>query len=505
MSRSRFCLCVFCATAVAALAFLAASLTLRVARAAAPTGKPAVKGPVSFINEIAPILKENCFGCHGAKNPKGKLDMTHYQSLRRGGTKDDPVVPGKPEDSYLIDVLTDTGKKRMPPEDNGDPLTKEQIDLISRWIKEGAKLDAGIATEADLLRELRRRWKPPTPPASYPFPVTINALAFTPDGKQLVVSGLHELTVWEPATGKLVKRVRTRARRAMAMAFLPDGKLAVAGGRPGEEGDVRVYDLGGGTPKVEDGVAILDGVNDPKVMLKRLLEGDDEVLCLAVSADGKKLAAGGCDRLVTVWDIGTGVAAAKQQSVIENHADWVFGVAFGPDGKHLFTCSRDKTAKVWDLVAKESLLTFPDHQAGVYSVGVSADGKFGFSVGEDNLLRAWNVVGPNAGKQVRAAGVGGKTVNKLTAVPKQPLLVTCAGDGLVRVWNANNFAAVRTLGGHKDHVYAVAVSPDGTLIASGGWDGEVRVGKVADGALVKAFTASPGYKEPAKPTPTPKK
>ena len=68
--------------------------------------------------------------------------------------------------------------------------------------------------------------------------MTITALAFTPDNQKLVVGGHHELTVWDVADGKLEKRIHTRAERAMAMVFLPDGKLAVAGGRPGQEGDV---------------------------------------------------------------------------------------------------------------------------------------------------------------------------------------------------------------------------------------------------------------------------
>lgn len=501
MLRSHRCFCFLCAV-------MAAALTALMLLAIAPTAwaaAPPAKGPVSFINDVAPILKEKCMGCHGAKNPKGKLDMTRYATFRKGGTKDDPIVPGKPDDSYILMALTATDKKRMPPKESGDPLPQQQIDVIERWIQEGAKLDAGLKPESDLLRELRLRWQPPAPPATYPFPVTVTAVAFTPDSKKVVVSGHHELTVWDVASGKLEKRIQTRARRAMAIVFLPDGKLAVAGGRPGEEGDVRIYDINGGTPKNVNGVAVLDGIHDKGVMVKQLLDADDEVLCLALSADGKKLASGGCDRMVHVWDLSGGYANVKEETPIENHADWVFGVAFTPDGKRLATASRDKTAKLWDLAAKESILTFPDHQNPVYAVAVKSDGKTGFSVGEDNQLRTWNAA--PEGKQVRTSGGHGKVILKLVTHPKQPLLVTCSADQTVRIWNADNGTAVRTLSGHGDYVYAIAVSPDGNLIASGGFDGEVRIWKVADGSLVKSFNASPGLSIAAKapPAAAPKK
>jgi WD40 repeat protein len=482
MHRSHRCFCVLCAIAGAALAWLL--LAAPVLRAA----------PVSFIRDVAPILRESCFGCHGAKNPKGKLDMTHYASFRKGGTKDDPVVPGKPDESYILTVLRATDRSRMPPRDSGDALPAERIAVIERWIAEGARLDADVKPEADLMRELRLRWVPPLPPPAYPFPATITALAFTPDGKRLVVSGHHELTVWDVATARLVGRVRTRARRATALIFLPDDKLVVAGGRPGEEGDVRVYDINGGTPRVENGVAYRDGVNNPAVMLRQLLDAEDEVLCLSLSSDGKKLAAGGCDRVVNVWDLSAGVANARLEQSIENHADWVFGVAFAPDGKHLLTASRDKTAKVWDLVARESLITFPDHQNSVYGVAASRDGKFAYSAGEDAQVRTWNITGE--GKQVRASGGHGRSVFKLIVYPSQPLLVTCSADQTVRLWNADNGAAVRALGGHTDWVFAVAVSPDGSRIASGAFNGEVRIWKTADGTLVRTFNASPGATQP---------
>jgi predicted NACHT family NTPase len=292
-----------------------------------------------------------------------------------------------------------------------------------------------------------------------------------------------------------------RAERAYAMVFLPDGKLAVAGGRPGQEGDVRVYDLQGGTPKEAGGVTFLDGVSDQGVLVTELLETEDAVLALALSPDGKKLAAGGCDRLVRVWDLSGGVAHAKlDQPPIENHADWVFGLAFSPDGKTLLTASRDKTAKVWDLAARESALTFPDHQNSVYAVAITADGKTGISAGEDNKLRFWYTTDEKKklGKQIREGTGHTKAVFRMAmhGDPKAPLLATCSADGTVRLWNPATGAVLKTLTGHTDWVYAVAFSPDGKRVAAGSWNGEVRVWRTEDGALAKAFNASPGYTPP---------
>src|SRR5947209_1497621 len=150
MIRSHFCLCVLRAILGAALAL--AVLLLAPSAAFAQAAKP-----VSFINDVAPILKENCFACHDAKKRKGKFDMTTYEAMRKGGDNDDPIVPGKPDDSLLYQLVTTPTAKRMPPKESGDPLPKEKIAVIERWLKDGAKLDAGIDAKADLMRELRIR------------------------------------------------------------------------------------------------------------------------------------------------------------------------------------------------------------------------------------------------------------------------------------------------------------------------------------------------------------
>ena len=323
MRKHDYRFCILCGL----LAALAAWLMFSNVPAANAQGKQ-----ISFINDVAPIFKENCFACHDAKKRSGKFEMTMFEKL----IDDDHIVPGKSIDSDLYQLIIGTGDKRMPPKkDNLAPLSKQQADVIKRWIDQGAKLDGGIDQKADLVKELRIRWKPPAPPAAYKFPTIVNSLVFTPDGKQLVVGGHHELTVWNLDDGKLLKRIYTRAERAYAMAFLPDGKLVVAGGRPGQEGDLRAFDINA-AGKTENGVIILDGVSNPKVMLKQLLDVDDSVLCLAVSADGKRIASGGCDRIVRVWDLSGGIANAKLEQSIENHADWVLGIDHTPRTASIF-------------------------------------------------------------------------------------------------------------------------------------------------------------------------
>src|SRR3954452_8205279 len=164
MVRTRTFCCVLCSALGLTLALLLLFGAAPAARAQPPKG-----GPVSFINDVAPILKENCFACHDAKKKKGKLEMTSYESLRKGGSKDDPIVPGKSKESLIIEVLHATGAGRMPPKEAGDPLPKEKLAVIAKWIDEGAKAD--VDPKADVLKELRVRWKPPQPNAAYRYPV----------------------------------------------------------------------------------------------------------------------------------------------------------------------------------------------------------------------------------------------------------------------------------------------------------------------------------------------
>jgi len=89
-----------------------------------------------FRKQIKPILADQCFGCHHPGAKKTQLDLTSFRALQTTGKNSPIVIPGNPEDSFIINVIEWTGKLKMPK--GGDQLTKEQINSIRKWIKDGA-------------------------------------------------------------------------------------------------------------------------------------------------------------------------------------------------------------------------------------------------------------------------------------------------------------------------------------------------------------------------------
>jgi hypothetical protein len=109
---------------------------------AVPAGAIAAEAKVNFNRDIRPILSDNCFACHGpdAKQRKAKLRLDNREGALaklRGG--DRAIVPGKIDESVLVErISTDDAGQRMPPKKSGKHLTAVQIELLRRWIEQGA-------------------------------------------------------------------------------------------------------------------------------------------------------------------------------------------------------------------------------------------------------------------------------------------------------------------------------------------------------------------------------
>src|SRR5215213_6418713 len=94
-----------------------------------------------FRERVAPIFESRCIRCHQGENPKGGLSLVSARQLQTGGESGLVVVPGKPDESSLLDYIS--GEKPEMPKD-GKPLSVEEVAAIRKWIAGGAVWPAGI-------------------------------------------------------------------------------------------------------------------------------------------------------------------------------------------------------------------------------------------------------------------------------------------------------------------------------------------------------------------------
>ena len=178
------------------------------------------EAPVSYHSQIVPILKRSCQGCHHPGDPNGDLIVTTYTDLKRGGMAGEAIIPGKPDNSLLIELIS--GDEPAMPQ-NQEPLSAEEVEMLRRWILEGAHDDT--PADVDDLGE-----------GNYPVytvPPVVTAVAYSPDGSTLAVSGVSEVLLYDTVNFELKARLVGKARRVESLTYTTDGKvLGVAGGSP---------------------------------------------------------------------------------------------------------------------------------------------------------------------------------------------------------------------------------------------------------------------------------
>ena len=191
---------------------------------------------VSFYSDIRPIFQGQCHGCHQPAKAKGEYVMTTFKQLQKGGESEEKaLVPGKPDESHLITLITPIdGEAEMP--QKGDPLPAEQIAMITRWVAEGATDDTPASA--------KQRYDKDNPPV-YSLPPVISSIDYSPDGALIAVSGYHEVLLHHADGSGLAARLIGLSERVQKVKFSPDGKkLAVAGGLPARSGEIQIWTVG---------------------------------------------------------------------------------------------------------------------------------------------------------------------------------------------------------------------------------------------------------------------
>jgi WD40 repeat protein len=306
----------------------------------------------------------------------------------------------------------------------------------------------------------------------------VRHLAFTPDGARLVTAGEdEEIKLWDLSESTPHDRsIPMPESGVTVMALSGDGRWLAAGGRSGR---VRVVDLTAPTA----GAGVLEGHTG-------------SITSVFVSREGGRVATAADDGIAMVWRLGGGKPAGKPVR-LEGHVGAVLDVALSPDGRWALTGGADHLGVLWDLTARvpsASMRPLMAHDEAVIAVGFLPDGRAAVTAGADDIVTVWKMTVPKP-EQAGLSDKRGKGKGDITAlelrgptasdpshaeVPQQ--LVLGAADGSVRTLDPSRID--KTIDGadfvaHAAGRVAIGVDATATWAASGGADGSLRVWDLA--------------------------
>jgi WD40 repeat protein len=281
----------------------------------------------------------------------------------------------------------------------------------------------------------------------------VTQLAFAPDGKALVSASIERVCAWDVTAHKQQAALDMPVAGPRLRALSPDGRrLAVAGAT----GSVRVIDVPGGQVlrQLDDitsglfGLAFTaDGgtlaVSEGKVVklwdlatgtAKRTLDaGAGAVSLIAISADGRRLAAVGGFGSVQVWDADTGRPLWEQTVTAGNRAP-----VFSPDGRRLAVSGGDGHVRVFDTATGHELARLEDHAGAAPVIVFSPDGQRLVTGGVERQVRVWEVAGA---RPLQTLSGHMSAVESLAYSPDGKLLASGGADAVVYLWDAVRFGA----------------------------------------------------------------
>jgi WD40 repeat protein/serine/threonine protein kinase len=291
---------------------------------------------------------------------------------------------------------------------------------------------------------------------------------FSPDGTRLLTTdAAGDVRVWDARNGDLELRFSSGPQPVCAGVFSPSGTLIAAGT----------------CANAKPGIGIVWDADTGRRLVT--LRGHDlEILDVAFSPDGSRIATASLDGTARLWDASTG----EEQLTLAGHGGWVGGVDFSSDGKLLATAGIDGTARLWDVATGRQQLVLSGHTGIIGDVDFSPDGEHLATGSGDGTVRIWDVGLRGSREQTTIAVSGGET--HIAYSPDGAWLATSSPGGPTRLWDASTGQRIRTLSGSAAS-YKPSFSPDGGTLATVGF-GPPTLWDVASGAKLRTLSGAKG-------------
>ena len=260
-------------------------------------------------------------------------------------------------------------------------------------------------------------------------------------------------------------------RYSASIAISPDSQLIAAGfDSYGPTGSVILWDLSSGY-QIRDIGGTLRQVRD-----------------IAFSPDGKMLAS--AELQIKIWNPLNG----EQLLILSSHSEDIRSVVFTPDSKTLISGSSDSTIKIWNLSTGAEIRTLSGHSGKVMSVTLSQDGKTlaSGSWGGDNTVKIWDLpTGEPMHTFPSNTGEGGtRGVLSVAISPNGSFVASGDTSGDIQIWDLSTKELIHTFIGHRGPVDSIIITPDSKFLASASSDGTVRIWDLSSGQLLSSLEGS---------------
>jgi len=432
----------------------------------------------SYAEHVKPILEARCFKCHNADTSKGGLNLASHATTMAGGSSGPILTAGDPGASRLINLVMQSEEPIMPP--SGDPLTPEQIEVLRKWIADGAPAD-GTAKRMAKKEEAKAAGEafvaasfdgpPPMPEVALAAPhalpgrgVVARAVDTSPRSPLMAVGGDRQVLLYQTDTNALLGALPFPEGDVFTLTFSVNGEMLLAAG--GQEGDT--------------GIAVLWNIKTGE-RVGTYGEYYDTVLAADISPDHRMIALGGPNKKVRVYSTET----REELFAMEKHNDWIQAVKFTPDGEILTTADRAGGMYVWQAANGREVEQLRGHEGGINALAYTADSAIMASVGDDGTVQLWDTW-----KYTRIRSFAAHSKAALYVdINADGLIITAGADQTTKVWSQDG-KEQKSFAGPGDWVYAACFGQNKKVVG-GTWTGSVVLWDLESGGEIAQLSTNP--------------